>query len=115
MASIREDSSGYPGKYWSMEVKPVSERSFTGNWEGTSVTPFPDLTISEPVQTQLQWGWEGHQAVYYLPDGITISYPREIIEGTPVDLVAYWFMTATKMYQMKVKYDSNGSYNVTDT
>ena len=109
VASIREDSGGYPGKYWSMEVKPVSERSFTGNWEGTSLTQFPDLTISEPVQTQLQWGWEGHQ-VYYLPDGITISFPREIIEGTPVDLVANWLVTDTKMYQMTVKYDSNGSY-----
>ena len=71
VSSIRENSSGYPGKYWSMEVKPVSERSFTGNWEGPSVTLFPDLTISEPVQTQ--WGWEDHQVyMYYLPDGITV-------------------------------------------
>ena len=109
VSSIREDSNGYPSKYWSMEVKPVSEWSFTGNWEGTSVTLFPDPTISESVQTQLQWGWEGHQ-VYYLPDGITVSCPREIIEGTPVDLVANWLVTDTKMYQMTVKYDSNGSY-----
>ena len=109
VSSIREDSSGYPSKHWSTEVKPVSERSFTGNWEGTSVTLFPDLTISEPVQTQLQWGWEGHQ-VYYLPDGITISCPREIIEKSAIGLVANWVVTDTKMYQMTVKYDSNGSY-----
>ena len=109
VSSVREDSSGYPGKHWSMEVKPVSERIFTGNWEGTSVTQFPDLTISEPVQTQLQWGWEGHQ-VLYLPDGITVSCPREIIEGTPVDVVASWLVTDTKMHQMRIKYDSNGYY-----
>ena len=105
---VCEDSSGYSGKYWSMEVKPISERSFTGNWEDTSVTQFPDLTISEPVQTQLQWGWEGHQVMYYLPDGITVSCPREIIEGTAVDLVANWLVTDTKNVQITVKYDENG-------
>ena len=109
VSSVREDSSGYPGKHWSMEIKPVSERNLTGNWEGNSVTLYPDFTISEPVQAQFQWGWEGHQ-VYYLPDGLTVSFPSEIVEGTAIDLVANWLVTDTKMHQITVKYDENGSY-----
>ena len=81
-----------------MEVKPVSERSFTGNWEDTYLTLFPDL---EPVQTQLGMGGS--------PGVLSTWWDyREIIEETPVDLVANWLVTDTKMYQIKVKYDSNG-------
>ena len=77
---IREDSRDYPGKQWSTEVNPVSERDFAGNWEGTTIT----YSISDPVPTRLQWGWEGHH-VFYLP--VTISCPAEVIDGVVMTIV----------------------------
>ena len=107
IACVREYSHGYPGKQWSMEVNPVSERSFAGNWEGTSVTlSASDLTISDPVPTRLQWGWEGYK-VFYLPDGITVSCPSEVTDGG-VSIVSNLMVTGTKMHQMLVKFNDHG-------
>ena len=104
---IREDCRGIPSKYWSEDVEMVPERSFTGNWEGTSTTMYPNMTFSEPVATKHQWGcWKDHQ-VYYLPDRVTISCPLKLPEGRESVIVANWQKSDEEMDQMSVLYNES--------
>jgi len=110
VACIREDYLDFPGQYWSKDVEKVPERSFEGNWEGTSTTMHPDLTVSKPVATKHQWGcWEGHR-IYYLPDGVTVSCPLTVPEGRDLVIVANWQANDKEMYQMSVLYNEAGEF-----
>ena len=109
VTNIREDSRGFPSKHWSRDIEQVSERTLRGEWQGTSVTLFPDMTISKPVPTGLQWGcWEGNQ-VYFFPDGITVSCPKKLSNGVSFVFVANWLVTNSKMHQVTVSYDESSS------
>ena len=108
-ANIREDARGFPSQFWSKEIEQVSDRNLSSNWQGTSVTITPDLKISEPVPTQLHWGWKGHKT-FYLPDGVSISCPDQVSVGTPFTLVANWLVTPSKLQQLNVKYDESGAF-----
>ncbi|NEO44646.1 MAG: DUF3598 family protein [Moorea sp. SIO4A3] len=108
-ANIREDARGFPSQYWSKEIEQVSDRNLSGNWQGTYVTMTPDLKISEPVATQLNWGCEGHNT-FFLPDGVSISCPEQVSVGTPCTLAANWLVTPSKLQQLKVKYDESGAF-----
>ena len=110
MSFIREDCCGFPSQYWSEDVEMASERSFTGNWEGTSTTMYPDMTIAEPVATKHQWRcWEEHQ-VYYMPDGVTVSCPLKSPEGSEIVFVVNWLKSDKEMDQMSVLYNENGDF-----
>ena len=108
-ANIREDATGFPSQFWSTDIKQVSDRNLSGNWQGTSVTITPDLKISEPVPTQLHWGWEGHKT-FFLPDGVSISCPERVSVGTSFTLAANWLVTPSKLQQLSVKYDESGAF-----
>jgi len=108
-ANIREDATGFPSQYWSQEIEQVSERNLSGNWQGTSVTITPHLKITEPVPTQLHWGWEGHKT-FFLPDGVSISCPDKVSVGNPFTLAANWLVTPSKLQQLSVKYDESGAF-----
>ncbi len=108
-ANIREDARGFPSQFWSKEIEQVSERNLSGNWLGTSVTMTPDLKISEPLPTKLNWGWEGHKT-FFLPDGVSISCPDKVSVGTPVILVANWLVTPSILQQLSAKYDESGAF-----
>ena len=105
-ANIREDLRGFPSQYWSTDIELLPERNLNGNWQGTSTTMTPDLNISTPVTTSLNWGWEAHKT-FYLPDGVSISCPQKITVGTPFILVANWLLNDAQMQQLTVKYDKN--------
>lgn len=109
-ANIREDAEGFPSQFWSEEIEQVSQRNLSGNWQGTSITITPDLKISEPVETQLQWGWEGHKT-FFLPDRVSISCPEKISLGTPFILAANWLVTPSKLQQIYINYDKSGTFS----
>ncbi|MGB7444414.1 MAG: DUF3598 family protein [Coleofasciculaceae cyanobacterium] len=108
-ANIREDTRGFPSQYWSKEIEQVSERNLIENWQGTSVTITPDLKISEPVPTQLHWGWEGYNT-FFLPDGVSINCPDKVSVGSSFSLAANWLVTPSKLQQLSVKYDESGAF-----
>ncbi len=108
-ANIREDARGFPSKFWSKEIEQVSERNLSGNWEGNSVTMTPDLKISQPVPTQLHWGWEGYNT-FFLPDGVAIICPERVSVGTPFTLAANWLITPSKLQQLSAQYDESGAF-----
>ncbi len=109
-ANIREDSRGFPSKYWSTEINQLPERNLSGNWQGTSLTMTPDLKVSTPIPIQLNWGWEGHNT-FFLPDGVSISCPDKVSVGTPFILAANWLMTPSQLQQLSVKYDESGAFS----
>ena len=109
-ANIREDARGFPSKFWSREIEQVSKSNLSGNWQGTSVTMTPDLKISQPVPTQLHWGWEGHNT-FFLPDGVAISCPELVSVGNPFTIAANWLITPSKLQQLSVKYDESGAFS----
>ena len=108
-ANIREDARGFPSQFWSQELDQVSERNFSGNWQGTSITMTPDLEISKPLPTQLNWGWEGHRT-FFLPDGVSISCPTQVSVGTSFILSVNWLVTSSKLQQLTAKYDASGAF-----
>jgi len=110
VACIREDCLGFPGQHWSKDMELVSERSFTGNWEGTSTIMYSDLTLSKPVVTKHQWGcWEGHH-IYYMPDGVTVSCPMTLPAASDLVIVANWLVSDKEMHQMSVLYNEAGDF-----
>lgn len=108
-ANIREDSRGFPSQFWSKEIEQVSHREFSEDWQGTSVIITPDLKISQPVPTKLNWGWEGHKT-FFLPDGVSISCPEKINIGNSFTLVANWLITPSQLHQLKARYDESGAF-----
>ena len=107
-ASIREDAAGFPSQYWSTQLQLLTERTLNGSWQGSAVTMTPNLTVSTPVPTQLQWGWDDHKTYYY-PDGITLSCPDKLKMGTPFVIAINWLVNATHLQQMVVAYDEAGA------
>ncbi len=108
-ANIREDAKVFPSQYWSKEIKQISERNLLEDWKGTSVTITPDLKISEPIPTQLKWGWEGHKT-FFLPDGVSISCPEQISIGTPFNLIVNWLLASSRLQQLSAHYDKSGAF-----
>jgi len=109
-ASIREDSTSVPSKYWSTEVNLLPERNLSGNWQGTSVTMTPDLKLSPALPTQLHWPIEGNTTFFY-PDGISLSCPMQVSVGIPFTIVANWLVTPSELQQVSVKYDEFGAFS----
>ncbi|MGB3641137.1 MAG: DUF3598 family protein [Rivularia sp. (in: cyanobacteria)] len=109
-ANIREDSTGFPSKYWSTDINQLPERSISGNWQGTSLTMTPDLKVSEPLPTQFHFSWEKHKT-FFLPDGVSISCPEKVSLGTPFILVANWLVTNSQLQQISAKYDEFGTFS----
>ncbi|MEM8779729.1 MAG: DUF3598 family protein [Cyanobacteria bacterium P01_G01_bin.49] len=109
-ANIREDSTGYPSSYWSIELNQLSQQNLSKNWQGTSITITPDLHISEPVPTQLSWGWQGHKT-FFLPDGVSISCPEKVAVGTSFTCVANWLINSSAIHQLIANYDDSGAFN----
>ncbi len=112
MASIREDAVEFPSKskYWSKEVNLLPQRILMGNWHGTSVTKTPDLKVSEPMPTQLQWPLEGNK-MFFFPDGISLSCPTQVNIGNSFTIAANWLVTDFQLQQLSVKYDKEGVYS----
>ena len=108
-ANIREDSTGYPSSYWSTELAQVPQRTLQKHWQGTAVTITPDLRISDPVSTQLTWGWEGHKT-FFLPDGVSISCPEQVMIGTSFTCAANWLINDTEIHQLIANYDAGGQF-----
>lgn len=109
-ANIREDSTGFPSKYWSSDINQLPERNISGNWQGTSLTMTPDLKVSEPVPTQLHEGWEKHKT-FFLPDGVSISCPEKVSLGKPFILAANWLVALSQLQQIGAKYDEFGTFS----
>jgi hypothetical protein len=108
-ANIREDSTGFPSSYWSTELAQLSQRNLQKNWQGSSISITPDLQISDPISTQLTWGWEGHK-IFFLPDGVSISCPAKVTVGTPFTCVVNWLINETEMHQLIATYDTAGKF-----
>lgn len=108
--NIREDATGFLSQYWSNEINQLPEQDLSGNWQGTAVTMTPDLKISEPVVTQLHWGWEGHKT-FFLPDGVSVSCPGKVSVGTSFTMVANWLVKTSQMHQLLVNYDKSGNFS----
>lgn len=109
-ASIREDASGFPSKYWSTELIQLSDRNLGDNWQGTSVTIAKDLKVSPPVPTQLHWSWAGHNK-FFFPDGISLSCPSHISIGNAFVIAANWLVTPSQLQQVMVDYDEKGAFS----
>ena len=110
IVSIREDSAEFPSKYWSKEVNLLPERNFSGDWQGTSVTMTPDLKVSKPIPTQLNWPLERNK-MFFFPDGISLTCPTQVTIGTPFTVAANWLVTDSQLQQLSVKYDHNGVFS----
>ncbi len=108
--SIREDATRFPSKYWSEEVNLLAERNLNGNWQGTSVTMTPNLKVSDPVPTQLNWPLELNK-MFFFPDGISLSCPTQVTIGTPFTVAANWLVTDSQLQQLSVKYDNHGVFS----
>ncbi|MEO1374862.1 MAG: DUF3598 family protein [Cyanobacteria bacterium J06635_10] len=108
-ANIREDSRGFPSQFWSKEIEQVSQREFSEDWQGTSVTIAPDLKVSQPSPIKFDWHYQGHQT-FFLPDGVSISCPEKIIVGNSFILVANWLITPSQLHQLKARYDESGAF-----
>jgi hypothetical protein len=109
-ANIREDDRGFPSNYWSTEINQLTERNLSSNWQGTELKMTPDLKVSEPVATQLNWGWEGNNT-FFLPDGVSISCPDKVSVGICFILAANWLVTPSQLQQLSVKYDESGDFS----
>ncbi len=109
IANIREDSAGYPSFFWSTELESFPSRNFSNNLQGTSITLTPDLHISDPLPTQFTWSREGHQ-VFYLPDGVSISCPEKVANGTAFCCVGNWLINEQEMQQLIANYDASGNF-----
>lgn len=110
VVSIREDAVNFPSKYWSQEVNLLPERNFGNNWQGTAVTMTPDLRISEPIQTQLNWPVIEDNKIFFFPDGISLTCPTQVTLGTPFTVVANWLVNESELQQLSVNYDHNGVF-----
>lgn len=109
-ASVREDSAGFPSKYWSTELNLLFERNLSGSWQGTSVTLTSDLNVSPLAPTQLRWPWEGHET-FFFPDGISLSCPGTVSIGTDFAIAVNWLVTPSQLQQLIVKYDESGAFS----
>ncbi|MBW4631332.1 MAG: DUF3598 family protein [Iphinoe sp. HA4291-MV1] len=109
-ANIREDATGFPSQYWSNEINQLSRRDLSGHWQGTAVTITPDLKISASVATQLHWECEGNKT-FFLPDGVSISYPGKVSVGTSFTMAVNWLVKTSEMQQLLVKYDESGNFS----
>lgn len=92
MLSIREDTAS-PSKFWSSEVNILPDRNLKG-WSGTSITMTPDLVVSPPVPTQLNWAIEGNET-FFFPDGISLSCPKQVQVGKTIAIAANWLVNST--------------------
>jgi len=110
MTSIREDAVEFPSKYWSKSVNLLPERDLSGNWQGTSITMAPDLKVSQPIPTQLQWPLSGNKT-FFFPDGISLSCPTKVNIGNSFTIAANWLVTDSQLQQLSVKYDQEGVYS----
>jgi Domain of unknown function (DUF3598) len=108
-ASIREDVA-FPSQYWSTELKQSANRDLNGNWQGTSVTMTPDLQVSEPVTTQLDWSIEGNKT-FFFPDRISLSCPDRVTSGNSFKIAANWLVTSSQLQQLTVDYDRDGAFS----
>ena len=108
-ANIREDSRGFPSQFWSKEIEQVSQREFSEDWQGNSVTIAPDLKVSQPSPIKFYWNYQGHQT-FFLPDEVSISCPEKISIGNPFTLVANWLITPSQLHQLKARYDESGAF-----
>ncbi|NEO91802.1 MAG: DUF3598 family protein [Moorea sp. SIO3G5] len=110
VVSIREDAGGFPSNYWSKEIHLLPERNLSGNWQGTSVTMTPDLQVSEPIATQLNWPLAGNK-MFFFPDGISLSCPEQVNIGNNFTIAANWLVTDSQLQQLSVNYDNYGAFS----
>ncbi len=110
IVSIREDATGFPSKYWSTELNLLPDRNLSGNWQGSSVTMTPDLTVSPPIPAQLHFPIEGNE-ISFLPDGISVSYPAKVAIGNHFTIAANWLVTPSHLQQLSVRYDESGAFS----
>lgn len=110
IVSIREDARGFPSKYWSNQLNLLSDRNLIGNWQGSSVTMTPDLSVSPPIPAQLHFPIEGNE-ISFLPDGISVSYPAKVAIGTDFTIAANWLVTPYQLQQLSVRYDESGAFS----
>lgn len=110
VGSIREDAVNSPSKYWSQEINLLSERNFSRDWQGTSITITPDLRTSKPIQTQLNWPVIENNKMFFFPDGTSLSCPTQVTLGTPFTVVANWLVNNSYLQQLSVKYNHNGVF-----
>ena len=107
--SIREDSRGFPSKYWSNELNLLPERNFQCGWQGTCTTITSDLNVCQPTLTQLQFPLAGHKT-FFFPDEISLSCPPEIHVGTNFNIVANWLVNSSNWQQLSINYDDLGEF-----
>ncbi|WP_293044337.1 MULTISPECIES: DUF3598 family protein [unclassified Moorena] len=110
IVSIREDAADFPSNYWSKEINLLPERNLSGNWQGTSVTMTPDLKVSDPIATQLNWPLAGNK-MFFFPDGISLSCPTQVSIGTSFTIAANWLVTDSQLQQLSVNYDNYGAFS----
>lgn len=110
IANIREDSTGFPSQYWSTEIHQLSERNVNGHWQGTAVTITPDLKISPPVSTQLNFPLTEHKT-FFLPDGVSLSCPDKVSVGTSFTIAANWLLEPSNAQQLLIFYDESGRFS----
>ncbi|MEL4894785.1 DUF3598 family protein [Crocosphaera sp. Alani8] len=109
VANIREDSTGYPSSFWSTEIEQLSSSNLPNNLQGVSMLINSDLEISDPVTTQFTWNIKGHK-IFYLPDGVSISCPENITQGTSFSCVANWLINDMEMQQLIASYSTSGKF-----
>jgi Domain of unknown function (DUF3598) len=110
IANIREDSQGFPSKYWTTMLDFLAEGNQNGEWSGTSVTMYPDLQILLPVPCEFKWSTEGRKVIY-LPDGVTLLCPEQLSAGKSFTITANWLVAPTEMQQISVNYDDSGAFS----
>ena len=108
--NFREDSRGFPSKYWSSAINLLPGRNLTGNWQGRTVTIASNLEFSLPIPTDLQWPYKENKT-FFLPDGISLSCPDRILIGNPFTIIANWLVTSSQLQQLIVKYDNKGGFS----
>ncbi len=110
IANIREDSQGFPSKYWTTMLDFLTEANHSGKWSGTSITMRSDLQILLPVPCHFEWSTEGRKVIY-LPDGVTLLCPENLKRGESFTITANWLVMPTEMQQVSVNYDESGAFS----
>lgn len=108
-SNIREDTTGFPGQFWSDSIEQLPQPPWSGQWSGRAIAMQPNLTLSAPQTTHLAVHW-GQGQCFYLPDGISVCCPTQIRMGTPFTLAVNWCITSDTLEQVVVEYDRQGAF-----
>lgn len=107
---IREDSTGSGSKHWLTELNLLPKRDLSGNWQGTSIVMTPDLQISTPVATQLQFPLASNTS-FFFPSGVSVSCPVSVNVGSSFTIAVNRFVSESQLQQLTVNYDEFGAFS----